>query len=435
MSRKPLPPDRSERKKSPKKAPRVAARRPRVWPAALHTMWRQDPGHEASLDGLRGLSSLFVLMFHCAVWLPAALPDSFRMVPPAFLMFWRQTWFGVDVFFVLSGFLIGRILMRRLQKGELGFLSFYIRRSFRIFPIYYLVLTASVFWFARIEPWGMLFGRRSWQETVEGSWANFLYLSNYVRGMGFPNAMTWSWSLCVEEHFYLLLPAALVLLWRFTRGAMRPLLMFAALAVPTASRWYEWAQQPDIYVFTWIHPRSHTHADGLVMGVLIAYAYVFHRERTTAWLARFGHLTWILGVVAIGSAMIWGGLRTPGYFPVVWQYFVVALGAAFLLLNCVFLDNVCTRFLSHGIFAPLARLSYCTYLIQMFVIYWVFGWWPNQPHGTAGALGMFTVYSLIVIVVATLIAAATYVLVERPMLDAGARLAARYPPRVHTPAA
>ncbi len=424
-----------KRRKASSRSARAPSRPALVWPAPLHTLFRQEPGHEPTLDGLRGVSSVFVLVFHCAVWLPAALPDSFRALPPAFLAFWRQTWFGVDAFFVLSGFLIGRILMRRLQKGELGFLSFYIRRSFRIFPIYYLVLAASVFWFARIESWGMLFGKRSGQETLDGSWANFLYISNYMYGMGFPNAMTWGWSLCVEEHFYLLLPAALVLLWRFTRGAMRPLLMFAALAVPTASRWYEWAHQPGISVFQWIHPRSHTHADGLVMGLLIAYSYVFHRERTTAWLARLGNGTWILGVAGIGSAMMWGGLRTPGYFPVVWQYFVVALGAALLLMNGIYLDNVFTRFISHRAWVPLARVSYCTYLIQMFVIYWVFGWWPNQPHGTLGALGMFWAYSLVVILASTLLAGTTYLLVERPLLDLGARLAARYPPRVHTPPA
>lgn len=435
MSRKPARAPRGERNRPTHKGSRATPRPAWSWPAPIHTLFRQEPGHESALDGLRGISSLFVLMFHCAVWLPAALPDSFRALPQAFLLFWRQTWFGVDAFFVLSGFLIGRILMRRLQKGSLGFLSFYLRRSFRIFPIYYLVLTVSVFAFARIEEWGLLFGRRTWQETLDGSWANFLYVSNYVRGMGFPNAMTWSWSLCVEEHFYLLLPAALVLLWRFTRGAVRPLLLFAALAVPTASRWVEWSRQPDMSVFMWIHPRSHTHGDGLVMGVLIAYAYVFHREQATAWLARLGNLTWILGVACIASAMMWGGLRTPGFFPVVWQYFVVALGAALLVLNVVFLDNAGTRFLSHRVWTPLARVSYCTYLIQMFVIYWVFAWWPSQSHGTAGALGMFCAYSLVVILVSSLVAGLTYLLVERPLLDQGARLAARFPPRVHTPAA
>jgi peptidoglycan/LPS O-acetylase OafA/YrhL len=104
-------------------------------------------------------------------------------------------------------------------------------------------------------------------------------------------------------------------------------------------------------------------------------------------------------------------------------------------MNGVFLDNAGTRFLSFRVWAPLARVSYCTYLIQMFVIFWVFAWWPNQPHGSTGALGMFCAYSLVVLVVSSLVAGLTYLLVERPLLDQGARLAARFPPRVHTPAA
>jgi peptidoglycan/LPS O-acetylase OafA/YrhL len=375
---------------------------------------------------LRGISSVFVLVFHCAVWLPAALPDSYRALPPVLLAFWRQTWFGVDVFFVLSGFLIGRILMRRLQQGALGFRAFYVRRSFRIFPVYYVVLTASVFAFSRVEAWGVLFGHQTVAETLRGSWANYLYVSNYVYGMQYPNAMSWGWSLCVEEHFYLVLPAALAVLFKLTRGNVRPLVLLALAAVPTLCRWSEFSHHREISVFNWIHPRTHTHADGLVLGLLIAYTYVFHRQRASAWVARLGPATWILGVACIASVMRWGGLRAPGLFPVVWQYLVVAVGASLLVLNGLYLDNPFSRFISHRVWIPLARASYCTYLIQMFVIYWVLGWWPRGQYATTGAVVSAAGFSAVVLGVSFLIAGSTYLALERPMLERGARLAARY---------
>lgn len=412
-------------------ASRVRGARPsagRTWPAALSTLFAPQPGHETPLDGLRGISSVFVLVFHCAVWLPSALPDSYRALPYPVLAFWRQTWFGVDVFFVLSGFLIGRILMRRLEQGALGFRSFYIRRSFRIFPVYYLVLSASVFLFARIEPWGMLYGRQPWSETVRGSWANYLYVSNYVYGMQFPNALSWGWSLCVEEHFYLVLPAALAALFRLTRGAVRPLVLLALAAVPTLCRWSEFSHARDLSVFNWIHPRTHTHADGLVLGLLIAYTYVFHRERTRAWVARLGPATWILGVAGVAAVMRWGGLRNQGLFPVVWQFLVIAVAASLLVLNGLYLDNRFTRFLSLRVWIPLARASYCTYLIQMFVIYWTIGWWPRGQHGAIGAVVSAGGFSCVVLAVSFLVAGSTYLMLERPMLERGARLAARYLP-------
>lgn len=411
-------------------APRTAQARGERWPAPLWTLFAPIAGHEPVLDGLRGVSSVAVLVFHCIVWLAASFPEVTAELPQGFVAFWWTTWFGVDTFFVLSGFLIGRILMRRLAQGALGFRAFYARRSFRIFPVYYLVLAASVYDFSRIDAWRVLYRGASHTEIVDGAWANFLYVSNYVFGMGLPNALSWGWSLCVEEHFYLLLPAVLALLWKLLRPHLRLLVLVALVALPTWFRWLEYQQFPDRAVFLWVHPMSHTHADGLALGLVIAYTHVFHRDATQRFFRRLGNFTWILGVLCIAATMRFGGLRTPGYFPVVWQYLVVALGAALLLVNGLYLSNPVSRFLDHKAWIPLARVSYCTYLIQMFVIMWTLGFWPRGPFGsTPLALASFAGFSVFVALASFVAAGAIFLLLERPMMDVGALVAARVMPR------
>jgi peptidoglycan/LPS O-acetylase OafA/YrhL len=146
-----------------------------------------------------------------------------------------------------------------------------------------------------------------------------------------------------------------------------------------------------------------------------------------------GPWTWILGVAGIAAVMRFGGLRTPGLFPVVWQYFVVAVGAALLMLNGLYLPNAFTRFLSWRVWTLFARISYCTYLIQMFVIFLVLGWWPKSALGPGAAAASFYAASAVVMLVASLIAALSYLVFERPLLDYGATVAAKFAPRPSTP--
>jgi peptidoglycan/LPS O-acetylase OafA/YrhL len=247
--------------------------------------------------------------------------------------------------------------------------------------------------------------------------------------MELPNAMTWGWSLCVEEHFYLLLPAFLALVFRFLKGGARGLVLVPFAIAPLLFRWAWYVKHPDESGFYWLHPLSHTHGEGLAIGVLIAYTYVFHHASVLRGVRRLGPLTWILGVAFVGMAMRWGGLRTPGYFPVVWQYFFVAVGSALVLLNGLYLDNGFTRFLAWRGWIPLARMSYCTYLIQMYVIFFMLAWWPRGLHGTTGAVVSFFGFSAACMLLSSVFAGLIYLLLERPMLDKGGELARRVLPR------
>jgi peptidoglycan/LPS O-acetylase OafA/YrhL len=150
-----------------------------------------------ALDGIRGVAVLMILMFH---YLQGMLPCAWlsRLVRP---LYFTQT--GVDLFFVLSGFLITGILLN--AKGTSHFLkNFYIRRVLRILPLYYLLVFGYIVagWFS-VNP----------NLGFEKCWWYLLYLQNI--GMTFwPGAVGGPghfWSLGVEEHFYLLWPILILL--------------------------------------------------------------------------------------------------------------------------------------------------------------------------------------------------------------------------------
>ena len=145
-----------------------------------------------TLDGLRGFAVLMVVIHH----IPPIDGGIFWKAVNAIPVYLKVGYFGVDIFFVLSGFLITRILIKDKQREDFSFKRFYLKRALRIFPIYFLTLLAV----------GFLF---SW----DGMLPVAMYYSNYYFATNFaPNAMRHTWSLAVEEHFYLIWPLLIYLL-------------------------------------------------------------------------------------------------------------------------------------------------------------------------------------------------------------------------------
>lgn len=138
------------------------------------------------LDGIRGIAALMVLWAHFPQVDGGELISHFQRASRVFY----AGYLGVDVFFALSGFLITRILLQEKLTGILSFKRFYLKRSLRIFPLYYLVIILV----------GLFI---SWENL---GWSA-AYLSNYYFSFDHaPNALRHTWSLCVEEHFYLFWP-------------------------------------------------------------------------------------------------------------------------------------------------------------------------------------------------------------------------------------
>ena len=169
-----------------------------------------------SLDGMRATSILLVVAGHSAEHFTSSL----RIPVRSYLLFAHT---GVSVFFIISGFLITSLLLKELDAtGTIGLRRFYLRRSFRIFPPFYLYLSivslltlAGVF---HIQLRALLFAAT--------------YMSNYYLGPGGSSAaLQHTWSLSLEEQFYLVWPAALLFLRRSSTASEKPSMRFSASVI------------------------------------------------------------------------------------------------------------------------------------------------------------------------------------------------------------
>ncbi len=220
------------------------------------------------LDLLRGIAILLVLGRH----LPVEIAGGSNVL----LAIWhRAGWVGVDLFFVLSGFLVGGLLFSEYHKhNQINFGRFLVRRCFRIWPSYTAYLLAAAL-LLMLEADGPL-GRRGIYAFHELR-ANLLHIQNYA-GTRFSH----TWSLAVEEHFYLALPLALMVIMRVgpKRGrAMKaiPLLFCAAMLLCLLARLHGSLAAP---VFSWRKHMAptHLHIDSLLGGVCLAYLATFYRR-------------------------------------------------------------------------------------------------------------------------------------------------------------
>jgi peptidoglycan/LPS O-acetylase OafA/YrhL len=292
--------------------------------------------YQPALDGLRALAVASVLLYH----------DSL-LIPGGFL--------GVDVFFVLSGFLITSLLVDEQRRtGAIDLRHFYLRRALRLFPALWALVAVGVV-FALIFPRAPQ-SPHIWRGVV----CSLIYVSNWVNAkdafaLG-PYGHTWS--LAVEEQFYLIWPLILIVLLRTTRRGRTLFRITLSLAALSAL----WRLALSLHGSSpWrLYNGSDTRADSLLMGCATAMAMMSARSlssgsrRWLRWLA-------VGSVVFIGYLMATTSLEWIGYgrgmFSAVALATVTVLVA--LLTNS---DWWLTRALSSRPFVWVGRLSYSLYL-------------------------------------------------------------------------
>jgi len=305
-------------------------------------------GQVRALDGIRGLAIFFVMIYHMAPGFPGH-GFSARFLTRLF----SSGWFGVDLFFALSGFLITGILLDARGSADY-FRSFYARRMLRIFPLYYLVLFLVFF----VTP---AFDSSLYQEARKDQAWFWLYLMNIPTALrNFPyRSMNHLWSLAVEEQFYLLWPA--LVLWTSPRGMVR--LCWCLVAAAFCSRVLLTSGQHApmlVAAYTFTPCRS----DGLACGALAA-ASLRHASALNPpglWQSR---KLWLLLALAVGGVFCFSSDVT--FFNPVIETIGISLLALF------FGVSVGIAAVSHGRAAtllgcpPLALLgkySYCMYIIH-----------------------------------------------------------------------
>lgn len=390
----------------------------------LRAVLERPAQNQAALDGLRAFAILAVIAFHSvgmSTWATVAAQSRGELDLLRRLLF--NLWSGVDVFFVLSGYLIGRMLIGDLRRhGRLFYSSFLVRRTSRIFPAYYVVLTVALL---AAGPWlppifAALFGSLDPAALREGAWTQYLYVSNYLLGPQDPSVIRVNWSLCIEEQFYLVLPP---LLWLVTRTRDRRWHLAgigAGVLVPLGLRAAHYVTHPEAGVDTvWV--QSHFRFDELFVGVLLAYVHVHWPERMTAWCRRLGPVLPVTGGLAFLSVLLYGSAFMGGAFRVVFQFALLAWGTAAIMAHVLTSESVLTRVLSARGWYPIARVSYGMYLVHPYMLFaWLSGPWTtllvDAPLG----------WRVLVLFVATVamswsLSVLLFVAVERPLMQLGHR--------------
>lgn len=271
-----------------------------------------------ALDGLRAVAVFAVLALHASV--PWA----------------RGGYLGVDVFFVLSGFLITRLL---LEQG-IDLKRFYLRRAMRLYPALLLMLAAYFIIAPRVFP-----------EYVKDPLGDVLiaglYLQDYVRSLGGRVMLLGQvWSLAVEEHFYLLWPIALAALLRYYTRTKAAWIMVAAFVALLLWRvlWLAHGQ-----TWTQVYVRFDTHATGLALGCALA---LYGADRLPRWAGYAG-----VALLAIAATQYpWRGPDS-----LVQGITLAEIGSA-LLIAGIQRPGLLASVLSFGWLSYLGRLSYGIYL-------------------------------------------------------------------------
>jgi peptidoglycan/LPS O-acetylase OafA/YrhL len=310
--------------------------------------WRRvDGGRIPSLDGLRAISIMFVIIGHCSATLPRVDGTAGALVQ-GFTFIAGNGEMGVTVFFVLSGFLITTLLLKELRKtGRLSIKTFYVRRAFRIWPAFYLMVAVVVF-LGVIKAIPLTAG-----EVASAG----LFFWNY-----YPHGVTWflghTWSLAVEEQFYFVWPLLLKFLgtgramW-FAAGviAIEPLIRVANYALVPAMRSH-------------IGIMGHTRADSLMIGALAALLYAKPKfeqliNRLFAWHLPLAGGCFLLFVNPFLEEKGRGGYMLPAGFLL--QSCIIALIMLWAIQNP---DRWFGRMLNSRVAVHLGLISYSLYLWQ-----------------------------------------------------------------------
>lgn len=363
--------------------------------------------HFPQLHGLRALAIVSVLQVHLSITLNwVGLLQS-----PSLLSRSSSVWFGMDLFFILSGFLIGTLLLPGPDgRPREGMARFYARRAFRIIPLYYVVLTVLPW----IDPFSPV--------QLHGLWFEYAYLTNYPF-LKAPPVMPWAWSLCVEEHFYLVVPILALLLARLPSTGWRIAILVALWVLGFAVRYAVYAAHATPWdpeeLFLTLYLRTHTRFDILVAGVLLAYVQGSYsgrlREALRSRSLKIGLsllpavCCWVLlGPLAgrrdLSCVFAWGTITSVMYFSLV-----------LLVLNT---ETSLTRWLSSRFFLRFATLGYGIYLVHPPLIAHVIV--PAAFFMLAGAqlpIGIVWPCALaLLLVVASAVAYALHITVEKPAL-------------------
>lgn len=402
----------------------------------FQSIYTRRASNHASIDGIRAISIILVLVFHTFFVYQLAHPThDVAAIINELGTGWAWAFNGdkgVDVFFVMSGFLISGILFRQIDKeGQMNLKNFYLRRYLRLTPVYYFTLT--IYWFMN--------GPNS-----EWIWANFLYINNFIDYSH--QAVGWTWSLAIEEQFYFIYPLLLIVILKYSKSPGYVMLWLFMLSIAVragivlsdeairsspGSRMY----LDNAYFnhfFTVLYDNLHSRFGSLLVGCMAAYSFHFHKDK----LNNFFNSTIGIVTTITGLALIIFFMAFASYLPTYDEYqamhvlyyifnrnlFSVGIGIIIIamLLQQHALANAMRKVFSVSFLYPFATLSYSLYLIHLVVMAIVIPALINltvmMPEQYSWSMAETLIYGFIISSVLSMaIATLMYLFIEKPIMN------------------
>lgn len=392
----------------------------------------------SALNGIRAISVFWVISHHYllqmqVLFTPDQLTEYMENLawPLAFLMHGDL---GVDIFFILSGFLLTLSILGEQKKGgKIKFKKFYLGRFLRLSPAYFLAI-ALYFPFL---------------PNTENLWANILQINNFLPYNKM--YMVWTWSLAVQEQFYLFLPIFLLLLIKFVDRKLLFLISLFILSFvfrlaahlanpelltshPTDFIFFIKEDYSTLY-FDKVYVNLYSRYGPMLLGVILAYLHLNHKEKVKAFFDReilsatvvilaFIGIAWFLNIPHFKVSEVFSETRFLWYSVMSSNLFSLCVAVVmFSIINSHRITFILERFFRLPIWYPVAQISYSMYLFQMFfiasIIFYAADYWKKFPGNDIYAYADSLMYfgfplSLLMTMCFSLI---TAILIERPFMS------------------
>jgi peptidoglycan/LPS O-acetylase OafA/YrhL len=305
-------------------------------------------GRVPSLDGLRALSILLVLFSHASTW--PGFPDMPKVIPAIL-----NGQLGVRIFFVISGFIITLLLLKEEQRaGAFSIKNFYIRRVWRILPVYYAFLLVMI---AFVHLNGLEIGVFEFAAAftfTTGWWERNVWLLGHA------------WSLSVEEQFYLLWPLALYLVRTRRNRFILVLLTIAIYPLMKVGVYLSSLESRRAFLFI-------TQGDCIIMGCCLALMLFYDGKRVRHMFTRYVTLLRVVGFALI-AAVTWLEYRSMwGILTVPLSSSIQSLIIAWLIGSFIFNKDFLYAFLNARVIVFIGTVSYSWYIWQQpfFTVSWL----------------------------------------------------------------
>jgi len=354
-----------------------------------------------NLNGLRFAGAIAVILFHCytlnrEIWGDFYYEYGFQKA----WIFISKGHFGVSMFFIMSGFLITYLLLYESgRNGKINLLNYLMRRFLRVWPLYFLIVLFGFFIFPEL-PYGI--------ETVHEFWRFALFLSNIdeiIHGAKDSiNFLTATWTVSVEEQFYLIW-GVLIGLLTFRKKATYALFFTAIIAGSLLFRFYHLHHHRIMEYHTFS-----VMSDLATGGLIGLWAYSGLAQQ---WIRRISKLNMALIYLAGFALLLWEDSLFKGAL-FVFERFIPGVFLAFIILEQVYSENSFYKIDRFPGFFNGGKLTYGLYMYHCIYIYYWSIWFGNRQY--TSEIYQFVAFTLLVFISTYITAWLSYTYFERPFL-------------------